>query len=103
MIRNDSIPAPTCDSAWDAEEPMVEQYYPRQMSWYAPEGPQGRIEEFARLVKERPMRAVGIAFLVGLAVAVMGAPAVKMGAGVGGRMIRRGRSKATCRERCRTV
>jgi hypothetical protein len=103
MVRNAPISARIYDTPWETHEALVEQYYPQQLSWYAAEGPQGRREELARVVREKPLKAVGIAFLVGLAVAVLGAPAVRMGTGMGGIMARRSRVKARRRRNCRTA
>jgi hypothetical protein len=101
MVRNLPITSRSYETSWETHEPMVEQYFPRQMSWYAPEGPQGRREELARLVKEQPLKAVGVAFLVGFALAMVGGPAVRVGAGVGGFMARRAlRKRSACRGEC---
>jgi hypothetical protein len=89
MVRNLPITSRSHETSWESHEPLVEQYFPRQMSWYAPEGPQGRREELARLVKEQPLKAVGVAFLLGFALAMVGGPAVRAGAGVGGFVARR--------------
>src|SRR6185312_10604937 len=71
-------PAPSMPSA-PTEEPFGEQFFPRQMSWYAAEGPQGNIEAIGRWVRENPWAAVGIAVGAGLAVALLAPPLLTLG------------------------
>ncbi len=61
-----------------AEEPFVEQFFPRQMSWYAAEGPQGSLEEVARWVRENPWKAVGLAAAAGIVTGWLAAPAIRL-------------------------
>jgi hypothetical protein len=58
-----------------AEGPYVEQFYPRQMSWYAAEGPQGRIEDLGRWIRENPWKAMAAGAIIGLAVSQTVGPA----------------------------
>lgn len=64
-----------------AEEPLGEQYFPQQMSWYAAEGPQGRLEDFGRWIRENPWVAVGLAASAGLIAAVVAGPALRLATG----------------------
>jgi hypothetical protein len=54
--------------------PYVEQYYPRQMSWYAGEGPQGRVEELGRWIRENPWKAMAVGLIAGVAVSQVDRP-----------------------------
>jgi hypothetical protein len=56
------------EDSLQAEGPYVEQFYPRQMSWYAVEGPQGRIEDLGRWIRENPWKAMAAGAIIGLAV-----------------------------------
>jgi hypothetical protein len=62
----------------EGEGPYVEQFYPRQMTWYAPEGPQGRIEEMGRWIRENPWKAVAAGVFVGLAASRASGPALRV-------------------------
>jgi hypothetical protein len=59
------------------EDSFGEQYFPREMSWYAAEGPQGLIEAGARKVRENPWAAVGIALAAGFTLAMVGGPLIR--------------------------
>jgi hypothetical protein len=61
-----------CDDA-----PYVEQHFPRQMSWYAPEGPTGALESTSRWVRENPWPALGIAAASGILLALITGPAAR--------------------------
>jgi len=71
--HHDAPPAPH-------EEPFVEQFFPQQMSWYAAEGPQGKIEDVGRWIRENPLAAVGLAVAAGLGVALLASPLFRLGA-----------------------
>jgi hypothetical protein len=60
MVRQDAM-----------EEPFVEGYFPHQMSWYAPEGPQGLIEAGSRWIRENPLHAAATAAAAGLLLAIL--------------------------------
>src|SRR6185437_15167593 len=55
------------------------EYFPRQMSWYAPEGPQGWMEEGSRKVREHPWLAIGVAGAGGWAVGMLAKPLIRAG------------------------
>ena len=58
------------------EDPFVEQFYPREMSWYAPEGPQGRIAEVGRWIRENPWPAIALGFFAGVLTAQIAGPSL---------------------------
>jgi hypothetical protein len=62
------------------EDTFGEQYFPEQMSWYAPEGPQGLIEAGARQVRENPWLAMGVALAAGVVLALCAGPLIRAGA-----------------------
>lgn len=100
MVRNLSESDQAMPAAEYQEEPFGEQYFPRQLSWYASEGPCGMAESVARYVREQPFKAVGIALAAGFAMAVIGMPAIRIGAGLGGAVTRRLTSKSACERTC---
>jgi len=69
--------SPPSDTLQDEHHPYVEQHFPRQMSWYAPEGPQGFLEAGSRLIRENPYRSLAIAAGVGLLLALLSRPAAR--------------------------
>jgi hypothetical protein len=64
----------------DVDVPYVEHHFPRQMSWYAPEGPQGAVEAVGRWVRENPWTALGLGVALGAALSLLAGPAVRAGA-----------------------
>ena len=76
-VQNEELHEPT---PAPVEEPFGEQFFPKQMSWYAPEGPQGKIEDIGRWIRENPMAAVGLALAAGLGVALIARPLARLGA-----------------------
>lgn len=63
------------DSLQRADAPFVEQHFPRQMSWYAPEGPQGALESLSRWVRENPWSSLGLAAAGGIVLGLLTIPA----------------------------
>ena len=78
-------------SHWEPSEPYGEQYFPRQLSWYAAEGPQGSLEQMLRRVREQPWKAMGVAMAVGFGLALLLGPIARLGAGCTGRGLKRKR------------
>jgi len=68
----------------------VEQHFPHQMSWYAPEGPQGAMESAARWIRENPRRALVSAAAAGLVLGFLTKPAAR-GTVAGARALLRSR------------
>jgi hypothetical protein len=58
-----------------ASAPFVEQHFPRQMSWYAPEGPRGALESISRCIRENPWFSLGLAAAGGILLGLLTIPA----------------------------
>ena len=74
-------PAPDCTHAEDMlseVEPFVEQYFPRQLSWYAPDRPGGPTEEIARWIRQHPWTAITLAAAAGLVASQLVGPALHL-------------------------
>jgi hypothetical protein len=76
---NEPVDENIIQPAQAVEDTFGEQYFPKQMSWYAPEGPQGWIEDGARKVREYPWLAIGAAIAAGLALGMLTRPLLRAG------------------------
>ena len=100
MVRLNENAFPPAESpsvvqpAQAVEDSFGEQYFPREMSWYAPEGPQGWAQAGARKVREHPWAAVGVALAAGLALAWIASPLLTAAIST----LRRGSSEEGCCE-----
>jgi len=63
--------SPTTDPLQMQEEPLVEQHFPRKLSWYAAETPDTWTERTSLWVRENPWPAISLAMAGGFVAGVL--------------------------------
>lgn len=74
MIREDYSTAAHGQSQI-ACDPLVEQYFPQEMSWYASETPPGPITTATRWIRQNPRAGFAIAVGAGVLLGILTTPA----------------------------